>query len=681
MPKMQTSFSGLVALLARNLYTSADVFIRELLQNANDGCQRLLAVDPQRPVRIDLTTSAPERTITFSDNGIGMDEADIHEYLSTIGRSGTAIESARLSSEGLTAETIGQFGVGLLSAFVVAERIDVFTRKLGTATGYHWVSHGGDEYQVAPSTDAPDCGTEISLTLKREYEHFLREEDLVRAVRLFADFLSVPIHVNGEGPVNLRTAPWQRDQWGSPEEQREALERFLSQRYSDRPLLVIPVHIGHPETRGVLYTTDQPMPGVGSSGMVDLYVRRMCIRLNDPDLLPDWATFVRGVIDADLQPTAARDNVQRDAAYHRLRRALGETIVQALLDLRARDVEYFHRLCNWHQVGIKGMALRDDVFFAAVSLHLPFHTNEGTLSLAEYLKRQTLLPSGRKPIYYFPNDADETRFFQICSANGLLAINAGRFFDEAVLEKYADLHPAEVELRRLDHLNTRQLYAEPDAVTVDSFAGVMAALNKVLAARDLQNVVPVLRQFAPDSLAGVLLDEPGGESLERFQALLKTPFVSGSIQDLATEVAARIRRKPMQLLLNASNPLVRSLRDHSDLEGAPAQAILLGLYHLALLNSQRRLKSENARLIDTYLQARLGDILRLQSGSESLARQLAAWRKCTAEATVATADDWAAVMHDLVGATPAEFRERVARANDAELGDLLLQLYQQMKRA
>ena len=169
--------------------------------------------------------------------------------------------------------------------------------------------------------------------------------------------------------------------------------------------------------------------------------------------------------------------------------------------------------------------------------------------------------------------------------------------------------------------------------------------------------------------------------LERFHALLNSPLVTGSIQDLASEVAARVQSKPMELLLNARNPLVQSLRDLPNLDTESARALLLGLYHLALLNSQRRIKSETARQIDGYLQTRLGDILRLRRENETLEGQVAAWRQCTANPSEATTRAWAAVMRNLAGSSPGEFRERVRKASDAELGELLLGLYRNLQQA
>lgn len=681
MPKMQTSFTGLVTLLAKNLYTSAEVFIRELIQNAHDGCQRRKAVEPRHNPRIDITTSPTDRTISFADNGIGMDENEIHSYLSTIGRSGTATETARMSTAGMTAETIGQFGVGLLSAFVVAERIDVFTRKPGQDTGYHWISHGGEEYTVEPSADAPEGGTDITLTLKPAFAHHLREKELVRAIQLFAELLSVPIYVNGNGPVNARVAPWDGMTGLTPEQREQEGRSFLERRYRDQPLLLIPIDIPAPRARGLLYITDQPMPGIGSSGQVDIYVRRICIRLNDGELLPEWATFVRGVIDADLQPTASRDTLQRDLAYHELRRELGTAIVRALLALQASDPDHFVKLCNWHEAGIKGMALHHDEFFGAVAARLPFRTNDGVLPLADFIARQAPLPSGRKPLYYFSFDGDETQFFQLCSANRLLAINAGRLFDEPVLRKYARRHEAELELRRLDHLNSQQIYHVPPATTAAAFTPLVEAVTAAVSSQGWNNVRVAARSFAPEELAAVLIDQPGAEAFDRFKLLCESPLIGPGLQSLAVEIAEKTRHKPMELLLNVRNPLVQSLQvmaGHCSTEG---QELSAGLFHLALLSSQRRVKAENARQITEYLQARLDEIIRLRRALAAATEKRMAWQRCIEVPRQAAAADWAAVTRDLVGCTPEEFRTRVSAATDEGVGELLLHLYRQMKQA
>ncbi len=151
-----------------------------------------------------------------------------------------------------------------------------------------------------------------------------------------------------------------------------ALREFLDKRFPDSPLLVIPVNITHPAALGALYVSDRHVPGINTPGLLDIFQERMCIRINDSELLPEWAKFVRGVIDSPaLTPTAARDNVQKDGAYHELRRCLGRLIVDALVDLAKTDRARFDRLSHWHHYHLKGMALHHDDFFDAVADWLP----------------------------------------------------------------------------------------------------------------------------------------------------------------------------------------------------------------------------------------------------------------------------------------------------------------------
>jgi molecular chaperone HtpG len=165
MPKMRTSFQGLVRLLAQSLYPEPDVFIRELLQNAHDSIQlrRIHDPEPAGEIRIDVDERA--RTLSFSDNGTGMDRRDIEEFLSVIGSTGTGNRARELAARDVAVATIGQFGIGLLSAFVVAERIEVQTRKPMATQAWRWVNHGGEDYELdaLPANTQPP-GTRVTIT-------------------------------------------------------------------------------------------------------------------------------------------------------------------------------------------------------------------------------------------------------------------------------------------------------------------------------------------------------------------------------------------------------------------------------------------------------------------------------------------------------------------------------------
>ncbi|MCB1769546.1 MAG: ATP-binding protein, partial [Candidatus Competibacteraceae bacterium] len=360
MPKMRTSFQGLVRLLAKSLYPEPEVFIRELLQNAHDSIQLRQVHTPQPAGEIRIDVDDANRTLRFTDNGSGMDQCDIEEFLSVIGSTGTGHHAQELAARDVAVATIGQFGIGLLSAFVVAEQVEVLTRKSGALQTWRWVNHGGEDYQLeARSATAQPPGTQVMVTLAPDRTDFLDGRLIRQVVRRYADFLPFPILLNGYGPINAVNAPWHEPGWNDPVEREQLLAAFLSQRYADPALLVIPIDLAQPRALGGLFIPARYTPGSSTSGTVDLFQARMAIRPNDTELLPEWAGFVRGVVDCpDLQPTAARDNVLRDAAWSALRMGLGERIVTDLLDLANRDRPRFLQLCDWQHDAIKGMAAR-----------------------------------------------------------------------------------------------------------------------------------------------------------------------------------------------------------------------------------------------------------------------------------------------------------------------------------
>ncbi|MBK9952291.1 MAG: ATP-binding protein [Candidatus Competibacteraceae bacterium] len=612
MPKMRTSFQGLVRLLAKSLYPEPDVFVRELLQNAHDSIQlrRIDRPEPAGEIRID----ADERTrqLRFSDNGTGMDRQDIEDFLSVVGSTGTGSRTRELAARDVAVATIGQFGIGLLSAFVVAERIEVKTRKAGATHAWRWINHGGEDYELeALPADSRALGTQVNVTLTPDRSAFLDGRLLQQTVRRYADFLPYPILLNGFGPINAVNAPWHEPDWRDPVERERLLTAFLSQRYADSPLLVVPIELARPKASGGLYVPARYAPAGGLSGAVDLFQARMCIRANDGELLPEWARFARGVVDCpDLQATAARDNVLRDKTYDALREALGETLVSALLDLAARDRPRFLQLCDWQHDAIKGMAARHLQFGAAVLEHLPFETNQGQLTLPDYLNRQP--PSdGKRPLYFFTHAADANQFYALCQARGLLAINAGRSFDETLLRRYADQHAETVTLKALDRLDDPSFYQRLNAEEQTLYGRLERAVDRALAEQEVQ-VKTQVRRFQPADLSAILLSGQRVSAFDEMEKALEKPFLLDGLAELAGEVRDRLRRQPLDLFLNANHPLIQALREMTDPDAPHHRPILTGLYYGALLNAQHRLTPAVARRFHADLQALLGDYLALQ---------------------------------------------------------------------
>ena len=614
MPKMRTSFQGLVRLLAKSLYPEPDVFIRELLQNAHDSIQLRRVHEPELAGEIHIDLDESSHTLSFSDNGTGMDRRDIEDFLSVIGSTGTGSRARELAARDVAVATIGQFGIGLLSAFVVAERIEVYTRKPVTTQAWRWINHGGEDYELdALPASAQPPGTRVVVVLAADRTVFLDGRLIRQTVRRYADFLPFPILLNGFGPINAVNAPWHESGWVDPSERERSLRAFLSQRYADPPLLVIPVDLPRPRALGGFFVPARFTPGEQAGGTVDLFQARMCIRLNDTELLPEWVRFVRGVVDCPaLQPTAARDNVLRDEAYHALREALGALIVAALLDLAVRDRPRFLQLCDWHHDAIKGMAARHPDFGAAVLERLPFETNQGRLTLPDYLARQSTA-NGKKPLYFFTHEADANQFHTLCQARGLLAINAGRPFDETLLRRYASQRAETVELKPLDRLDDPALYERLDTTEQAAYARLERAMDRALAERDVR-VKTRVRRFQPASLSAVLLAGQRITAFDEMERALEKPFLLDGLAELASDVRDRLRQQPLDLFLNAAHPLVQRLRELAEPGDSRYRLILTALYHGALLNAQHRLTPAAARRFHADLQALLGEyLIRLES--------------------------------------------------------------------
>src|SRR5262249_18939456 len=234
---------GLLKVLAEHLYSSRKVAVRELLQNAHDSSvrRRIEEGDPHYRPRIELCVDPRARTLTIRDNGWGLSEEEIGTYLATIGRGYTRELRERLTlcSPEEAAELIGQFGLGFLSAFLLAAEVTVVTRSFKDGPALRWHSTGDEFYDLRPIEDAA-TGTSVSLRVKPAASFILREEELLGTVRTYADFLPTPIHLAGDPvPVNLMTPPWEADDV-------EAAARDYLDRVSPEapPLYVLPLHDG-----------------------------------------------------------------------------------------------------------------------------------------------------------------------------------------------------------------------------------------------------------------------------------------------------------------------------------------------------------------------------------------------------------------------------------------------------
>ena len=587
---MKTNFEGLIRLLADGLYSTSDIFVRELIQNGHDSIVRREALKESfYQGEISITYDSSEKSITFADNGIGMDESDIENFLSVIGSTGTGISKEELEDM-FSEELIGQFGIGMLSSFLVASKVCVQTHKVNSDTAYQWVNYGSTECELS-LIDRKEVGTAVTVFVRPDFTYLLDRQKLEEIIRRYCDFISVPVKINGTGPVNAIFAPWDKE-YQTAEQEMDTYSTFVNRRFPDMSMDVFPININKQvegkdyRAQGVLYISNQHLAGLNSTGTLDIFVRKMLVKEGDTSLLPTWAKFVRGVVDSpDLSPTAGRDNInQENTAFKVIQAELGVKIIERLEYLAENRLDKFSYINQWHHDHLKGMAMVNEDFFSQVADLLLFETNQGDVSLQRYIPMNPLI-EGRNPIYYFSHYDSAAQYYRMANEKGLVVINAGRNYDEELLEKYGEHHP-EVTLEKLNVLDKGIFFDELSAEERLQFRRLEERMSYHLNHDLGLNIVLNTKLYAPKAVPAVIIETEVSKTDRELQDLLNTPSLRMNFGDAFRSIQERIHNRPVQLALNGRNTLIQLL-SKANLDSVVTSTVMTLLYNNALIYSHR----------------------------------------------------------------------------------------------
>jgi molecular chaperone HtpG len=364
----QAEVSELLHLMVHSVYSETDIFLRELISNASDACDKLryeaiarpdLIADGEPP-KIRIAANKKDNTLTVADTGIGMDRQELIDNLGTIARSGTRSFLSRLTEAKDGAGLIGQFGVGFYSAFMVAERIVVNSRRAGTDEVWTWSSSGGSGFEIAPASEEDAKrnarGTEIVLHLKPEAKKYLESYEIERIVGAYSDNIQFPIElVPEEGEprqINSASALWQRSKSElKPEDYAQAYKSIAGA--FDEPAMTLHYRAEGRYSYAVLLFAPSTKPfdlfEPARKGKVKLYVRRVFIT-DDADLLPAYLRFIRGVVDSeDLPLNISREMLQNNPQLVQIRKAVTSRVVSELEQLGEKEPENFAKI--WDAFG------------------------------------------------------------------------------------------------------------------------------------------------------------------------------------------------------------------------------------------------------------------------------------------------------------------------------------------
>ncbi|OBS51258.1 molecular chaperone HtpG [Methylosinus sp. 3S-1] len=420
----QADVARLLELMTHSVYSERDIFLRELVSNAADAIEKLrhdalsdeaLAAKAAAPL-VTISIDKDARTLTVADNGVGMSREDLVAALGTIASSGTRAFLDDLEKKGgeKSASLIGRFGIGFYSAFMVAEKVEVATRRAGASDAFLWTSDGKGSFQISslPLADAPDPGTRVTLHLNAESDEFLAPSRIEEILREHSGAIPIPIDLveaPGAEPRRLTdgSALWTRSKSEITEKEYEDFYQQLSGQF-DAPALTV-----HWRAEGrIEYTVLAFAPGSRPYDLFDparksrtkLYVRRVLIS-REIDLLPPWLRFMRLVVDsADLPLNVSREMVQNNPLLDAMRKAISTRIVKELTDLATKDAEKFASLWkNFGAVIKEGLhedPQRRDEIFAIARFSSLLHP-DGDLSLKDYVAS---LKPNQTAIYYITGD-------------------------------------------------------------------------------------------------------------------------------------------------------------------------------------------------------------------------------------------------------------------------------------
>ena len=415
--------SKILDIVIHSLYSNREIFLRELISNASDALdkRRFLASTNQsmqatQELQIQIKTDKKAKTLTISDNGVGMDSDDLVSSLGTIARSGTKnfieqLESSKQNDENKLS-LIGQFGVGFYAAFMVAETVDVISRKVGSDKAYKWHSDGSNGYSL-DDAERGEEGTDIILHLKKDAKEFLEEQRISYMVKKYSDHLSAPIYwQDGEASTMLNSASaiWTRPKSEITEEQYNSFYQQASSAY-DTPYLTM-----HNVTEGVTNFTSllfipstRPMDlfNPERKSRLQLYINRVFITDECEELVPNWLRFVRGVVDTpDLDLNVSREMLQQVPAINKIKKTIIRRVLSELKKQAGKKQEEYQKF--WLDFGLvikEGLYEDQDFREKILELCRFYSCRKGDyISLAQYVSE---MKEKQEEIYYLSSETVE----------------------------------------------------------------------------------------------------------------------------------------------------------------------------------------------------------------------------------------------------------------------------------
>ena len=579
----QAEIKQLLDLVVHSLYTDREIFLRELVSNASDSMEKLRHLqgtekdihDAALPLEIHITTDKEARTVTIADRGIGMTRGELVENLGTIAHSGTkAFLNAMKESGNSPANMIGQFGVGFYSAFMVAEKVEVFTRSWReNGEDLLWTSDGVSGYSIEEASGL-ERGVKLVLHLKEEHAEYAEESRVKHLIERYSNFVGFPIHLNGER-INKVEALWLKNKSDITEEEYKEFYQFACHAYND-PAYRLHFSADAPlAINALIFVPDENMERWGmqkTEPAVALYCKKVLIDPSPKGLLPEWMRFLKGVIDsADLPLNISRETMQDSALVRKLGSVIAKRMVKMFEKEAEADPEKFQAFYKKFDRFFKEGVATDYANKDGLAKLLRFDssmTEEGKLSsFADYAARAK---DGQDKIYYIVGASraqlETSPYIEAFKARGLEVVYFTDPVDEYVVESLG-----EVEGKKLVSISHAGVELDDSATEGDA-----------------------LGSEATEKLCTFLKEELGDKvtAVASGKRLVDSPVIALVPQDGMTPQMRRMMKAmdenfqddvKVELEINPRHPLVKKLAETSETNPELAKLVAGQLFDNALI--------------------------------------------------------------------------------------------------
>lgn len=583
------------------LYSEKDIFLRELVSNATDAITKLKRLqslgetpETEEPFRVDVVLDKTAKTLTVEDNGIGMTEEELKKYICSIALSGAVdfIQKYESSEDGEKSGIIGHFGLGFYSAFMVSDRVEIFTRSYTGAPAVHWTCDGDGAYELEAG-EREGRGTEVVLHIADDETEYLDSGKIREMLRKYCSFMPVEIYFDDgsekkegekEEPVNDTTPLWQKNPADCTDEEYKDFYQKVFADYRE-PLFWIHINADYPlNFKGILYFPRLATNYDSLEGQVKLYYNQVFVADNIKEVIPEYLLMLKGVLDCpELPLNVSRSYLQTNTYVAKVSAHIVKKVADKLKSLCRDERERYEKVFDDIKTFVEYACIRDGKFYDRVKESLLLKLTDGThVTIDEYLEKAK--ETHENKVYYTTDPSVQAQYIALYRAEGIDVAH----FDSLVDTQFAacvESHREGVKFIRVD----ADLSSLSKGENAEENETLRTLFRKVSGNEKLNVKFEALKDAAIPAVLNV------SEESRRMEDMMKMYRMSGGA-DFGKNFPL-----DMTLVLNTASPLISKLAamDGSDAEGAENYASYI--YRLSLLSLRKFTSEEMEKFLkDSY---------------------------------------------------------------------------------